>query len=130
MIIEALLAISLLPIIITAIVGVTIYTRSSAQFLSQKAQGLFLAEEGLEVVRNMRDQNWNNLPDGTYGLVVSNNQWQLVNTNDTQAIFTRQINISSLTAEEKHVTVEVRWSASQSRESAASLQTILSDWRE
>ena len=39
-----------------------------------RARAATLADEGLEAVRNIRDANFSNLTDGTFGLTTTGNQ--------------------------------------------------------
>src|SRR3990167_512120 len=76
--IEVLLASTILVLIVTAFMGAYIYGSESTALAGQRVRAVFLAEEGLEASRNIRDENFSNLTDGTKGLSISGNQWTLV----------------------------------------------------
>ncbi|MCX6740706.1 MAG: hypothetical protein NTZ49_05795 [Candidatus Parcubacteria bacterium] len=44
----------------------------------EKIKADFLVAEGLEAVKAIAGNDWNKVPEGTYGLALNNNQWQLV----------------------------------------------------
>lgn len=56
--IETLIAITLTTVVITAVTGLILSTLLSSQRNIHTLQGLYLAQEGLEAVRFMRDSNW------------------------------------------------------------------------
>lgn len=56
--IETLIAMTLLTVVLTAVTGLILTTLLSNQRNLHSLQALYLAEEGLEAVRYMRDSNW------------------------------------------------------------------------
>lgn len=84
-----------------------------------------LAEEGLEAARNIRDENYVNLTDGTYGLSISNNKWAFTGTQDTTGAYTRRLTISTIDDSTKQVVCTVIWPGGKQ----VSLSTYLTDWR-
>ena len=65
--------------------------------------------EGLEAVRNIRDEDFSNLEDGFHGLVIQDGVWRLTGEPDTTNIFSRQIEISAVDANTKKVVSTVSW---------------------
>lgn len=127
--VEALLASSIFALIVTAVVGAVIYGRESTALAGLRSRAVFLAEEGLEAVRNIRDQSFANLPDGTFGLNSSGGQWIFSGQSDTTGIFTRQIAIITAGVNRKQITSLVSWQQSVSRPGSAVLTTYLTNWR-
>ena len=107
--VEALLAVAIFALLVTALVGAYLYGQESTVFSGNHARATMLAEEGLEAVRNIRDENFFNLTDGTHGLTISGNQWILSGSSDASGIFTRQISISSIDAERRQISSSVSW---------------------
>ena len=64
-------------------VGVLMYSNKASQFAGSKQRAVFLAEEGIEAVRNIRDEAFINLNDSTYGRGITGNTWSLSGANDT-----------------------------------------------
>lgn len=126
--IEVLLAGSIFVLLVTALVGAYLYGNEAAALAGNRGRAVFIAQEGLEAVRNMRDQSFGNIPDGMYGLSTSSNQWSFAGSQDTVGIFTRQIVISSIDAKRKSVTANVTWQQNAQRSGIVSLPTRLNNW--
>ncbi len=73
--VEVLLASALLSLFLTAFVGAFIYGQESTALAGARVRATFLAEEGLEAARSLRDSDFANLTDGDHGLAISGNQW-------------------------------------------------------
>ncbi len=131
-VVEILLAGSLLVVIVTAFVGAVIYGQESTVVAGGRARAAFLAEEGIEAVRNIRDESFSNLADGTYGLAVSNYQWIFSGSSDTTDGFVRQINISTIDASStrKIITSNVTWQETAQRSGTITLTERLTNWRQ
>ncbi len=126
--IEMILASAVFSLIVTVLVGAYLYGQESTTLAGNHGRATLLAEEGLEAVKNIRDQNFSNLIDGTYGLATSSNQWVLSGSFDTTDIFTRQIIISSVDSKRKQITSNITWQQNQQRSGLISLITRLTNW--
>ena len=117
--VEVLVALSVLALGITA--AVILFLSGQTLFLdtSQNVLALSYAQEGVEALKMMKTQAWANLQDGAHGLQGSGVAWSFVGLNDTRDIFTRTVNISSLSATAKRAEVVVAWQTK-----AALTQTI------
>lgn len=128
--IEALLASSILILIVTAFMGAFIYGSESTALAGQRARATFLAEEGLEASRNIRDAAFSNLVNGANGLVISGNQWTFSGTSDiTNGFYTRQITISSIDSNRKQIISTVTWQQNNQRTGSVTLTTYLTNWK-
>lgn len=127
--VEIILSASLFGIIATALVGAVIYGRESAAVSGERARAIFLTEEGLEAVRNIRDADFANLTDGEHGLAISGSNWIFSGTSDNTGIFTRQIAIISLDANRKKIVSTVSWRQTPQRNGSVSLTSYLTNWR-
>lgn len=128
--VEALLAVSVFALIVTTVIGALIYGRESTALAGQRARATFLAEEGLEAIRNIRDENFANLQDGAYGLDASTGQWTFSGTSDTTGIFTRQVTIATVGVDRKQITSLISWQQSASRPGTITFATILTNWKQ
>jgi hypothetical protein len=127
--VEVLLAITVFGMIVTAVGGSIMYGRTSTNASGNRQRATMLAEEGLEAVRNIRDNSFSNLTDGTYGLSQSASQWALTGTSDSNNGFTRQITISSNGTNRKDVSSKVSWQqGGQSGTSDTTITTRLTNW--
>ncbi|MDP1689184.1 MAG: hypothetical protein Q8L47_03575 [bacterium] len=127
-IVEALLAGAILALLLTAVVGAIIYGEDSAVSGGERTRALFLAEEGLEAARNIRNLNYSNLTDGTWGLSTSTNVWTLSGTSNTIENFNRQISIASVDSNTKTVTSTVSWRQNSTRSASTSITARLTNW--
>lgn len=126
--VEIVLASAVFALLVAALGGSFVYGRESVRLSGDRSRAIFLASEGLEAVRNIRDNNFTNLSDGTFGLATSSNQWILSGSSDTVGIFTRQITISSINADTKQVASQVTWQQNPQRVGNITLYTYLTDW--
>lgn len=128
--IEALLASTILVLIVTAFMGAFVYGSESTALAGQRARATFLAEEGLEASRNIRDAAFSNLVDGTNGLAISGNQWNFSGTSDTtDSFYTRQITISTIDSKRKQVVSNVTWQQNPQRQGSVQLTSYLTNWK-
>lgn len=127
--VEALLAVALFSLGVTSFVGAIIYGQQSTAIGGAKARATYIAEEGLEAVRNIRDADYTNLVDGTYGVSTSGNSWSLSGSSDAKDIFTRQVQIATVDANRKRITSTVTWQQTPQRTGTVSLDTYLTYWQ-
>ena len=126
---EVLLAGTILAILSSALIGSIIYGRETAVLAGYRSRAVLLAEEGLEAVRNIRDENFSNLSDGTYGLAVSSSQWVFSGSSDAVGIFTRSIVISSVDANTKQAEVIIAWQPPFFRQDEVRGTAYFTDWK-
>jgi hypothetical protein len=126
--IEAILSISVFMVLVSGLAGSLVYGHWSTSLAGARNRAVFLADEGLEAVRNIRDSAFVNITDGTHGLEVSGNQWTLSGSSDTTDGYTRSVNISTVSSYIKDITSTVIWDQSEERSGSVSLVTRLTDW--
>lgn len=126
-IIEVLLSASIFGLLVIALVGLLIYSEETASLAGRRTQAVYLAEEGLEATRNIKDENFSNLTTGTKGLAQSTN-WSFSGASDTNDIFTRSQTISAVSAQRKSVTSTVTWNQNLQRTGSVSLETRFTNW--
>ena len=127
-IVEVLLASSLFVIFVTALVGAYLYGQESTVLSGNRARAVLLAEEGLEAVRNIKDNSFDDLTPGDYGLSVSGGKWVLSGSSDTTDIFTRVINIGTVSSDQMVITSTVTWQQNEQREGSVSVIGYLNNW--
>ncbi len=125
---EVLLAIALLSIIVTSVTGAIIYGRESTALSGKRARATLIAEEGLEAVRSIRDEDFSNLTNGTHGIAITNNTWTLSGTSDITDIFNREVTISEINSTTKEITSKVTWQQNLQRTGEIILKTYLTHW--
>lgn len=127
-ILEMLLSSSIFVLLLMSVVGLLLFSRDSLQKDNLSSRASLIANEGLSAVESIRDRNFSNLVDGVYGLKFENNQWIFFEDSDSISDFTRRVTISSISAEQKKVSVEVNWFKSFSRLGRVLLTRYFTDW--
>ena len=112
--VEVILAIGLSMMIVLGVSGAILFAEEGLTKLRDRNQAINFAEESIEAVRNIRDGSYASLVDGTYGLGIAANKWTLTGSSDTQGIYTRQINISTISSSIKRVTTTITWAGGNS----------------
>ncbi|MGE5327786.1 MAG: type IV pilus modification PilV family protein [Thiobacillus sp.] len=125
---EVLMAVAIFALFATAIVGGLIYGRESTQLAGTRQRAVKLADECQEAVRGIRDGNYSNLTNGTFGLLLSGGHWTLSGSSDVTDIFTRSVNIADGVANQKVITCNVTWT--QNLQRTGNIQTVsyLTNW--
>lgn len=121
--IEVVLASAILAVLSLAFSFIVIQSNQDLVYSGIYTRANFLAEEGLEVVKNIKDQDFNQLQEGIYGLSIVNNIWELVNSQEQIENFTREITIHSEDGFSKLVTAKVTWSYGANRTGSVTLKT-------
>ena len=127
--VEALLAIALFGLLATVFAGAVWYGQETAVIAGQETRAALLAEERLAAVRSIRDEQFSNLSDGTFGLAVQDGVWSFSGSSDSTGTFTRTVTITSLDASTKEVTAEVTWAYSPERTGNVSVTSRLANWK-
>lgn len=128
--VEAILSSALFAIFATLFVGFYLYGEEATVLAGNRVRAAMLAEEGLEVVRNIRDAGFENLVDSTptHGLALSGNQWIFSGLSDTNDIFTRKITIAPQDTKRKTIISEVSWQQNPQRTGLVSFVSTLTNW--
>jgi Tfp pilus assembly protein PilV len=129
LLVEIILASSVFILFLTAFAGVFHYGIQSSSLSGDRARAMMMAEEGQEAIRSLRNSSFNNLINGTYGLMYSSSTWQLTGVSDVSGIFTRQVTISSVDANRKNVVVTVTWPQTASRTGSVSVSSRFTNWK-
>jgi len=126
--VEVILSSSVFILLATALVGGYLYGQESTALSGNRDRAVMLAEEGLEATRNIRDESFSNLTDGTHGIATSSNQWVLSGSSDTTDIFTREVVIAAVDGNRKNITANISWQQNEQRSGIVSLVTRLANW--
>jgi len=128
--VELIVSVSIFLIFVIAVTGVISSVSTEMRNSANKERAAILAEEALEASRNIRDAGFANLTDGTYGLSTAGNEWSLSGTSDLTDIFTRVLNISTISENQKRVDVTISWADIISPTNSMTMSTYLTNWRE
>lgn len=126
---EALLASSIFALLAILVSSAVAYGQQSNLHAGTRNRAIFLAEEGLEAARNIRDNNFAGLAVGTHGLKIDNGLWKLVDEPDKSGIFSRSLNISDIDQHTKEVKSEIVWPQGNGMNASVFFITRFTDWR-
>ena len=131
-IIEILVALAIFALLVSAIAYLSMDATFSSLVTDERSKAVFLAKEGLEASRSIRDNNWTNLSSGIYGLSLTRNHWEFSGSiEDISSQLNggqRQIIIEDIDENNKKITSTVTWQISNVRQGQESFNTILSNW--
>jgi type II secretory pathway pseudopilin PulG len=127
--IEVVLSAAILSLLGTVFTYAVIYGQETKILASRQDKALLLAKEGIEVVKNIRNENFNNLVDGQYGLILNNNIWEFTQNFEQIENFERQIIISSIDPNTKQIESVVNWQQNLQRTGTVVLKTNLTNWK-
>lgn len=133
--IELVVAIGIFVIVISVLVFLILNSYISGRLASEITQANFLAEEGLETARSIRDNSWDDLSNGIHYLDDSTGNWRF--TDQPKIIdekFERVINVEEIDPDNpdpdrKKVTSQVTWQFTEARPQEVSLVTYLTNWQ-
>ena len=128
--VEVILAIAIFSLLMTVFTGSYLYGQEATILSGNRARANFYAKEGMEAIRNIRDNDFDDLEDGVHGLTVSDNKWQLSGSEDFWGIFTRTIEIYSIEENKKWAQVSVSWDQNMRRGGLVFLEGQFTNWME
>lgn len=126
--IEILFAMAIFTMGIVTIGYLIISAIDSLRYGSEAMQARLLVEEGIEAVASIRDGDFDALVPGTYGLVLNDGTWLLLDPPDTQGKYSRTIDINDVDADIKEVVSTVTWTSFGDRVKTVTLGTHFSHW--
>ncbi len=130
--VELLIAAAVFSLMVSAVVLAIIEGYLSDLQAGQNALALSFAEEGIEAARSIRDNNWNDLTLGTYGLTVSANHWVFQGLEEDLSPKLNQgkrvITIEDAGNNRKLVRSRVTWEIVKGKSAERELATYLTNW--
>lgn len=126
--IEILFAMAIFTMGMVTIGYLVISAIDSLKYGSEAMQARLFAKEGIEAVASIRDRNFDMLVPGTYGLVLSDGVWLLLDPPDTQGKYSRTIDIHDVDADIKEVVATVTWTSFGELSKTVTLGTHFSNW--
>ena len=128
---EILLSVALFGLLVTTLMGAYVYNAQSEVVSMQRERALFIANEGLEATRTIRDQSFDLLQPGTHGLSRASSTWQfsLPGPLDATENFNREITIKPIDTNSVKVVSTVKWGSFFNTTKTINLETLLTRWR-
>lgn len=130
---ELILAVGIFTIIISGLAYLMLDSYFSGRLAEEITKADFLAQEGLEAVGSIRDNNFDDLTAGLHGLIISAGHWifqgseedidwQLKNGK-------RTIGIENIGQDRKKITSRINWQFSEGRIEEVKLVTYFTNWQ-
>lgn len=144
-VVEAAVAIGIILLIVTALVGMGIGALRSATLSKNRSRAIAYSQEAMEAIRSIRDRDYNELagnalagccggppctPCGPCELSQTDSRWECASGSGEilEGIFTRSFSINELAVGRLKITVSVGWSDSGGDHTVV-LDSYLTDWR-
>jgi len=128
--IELLIAMGVFILVISVIAFLVIDAYVADRLGKELTQATFLAEQGLEVARSIRNNDWSSLSVGDHGIATLGGSWTFSGTSDTVDKFTRVVTVETIDSTRKKVTSQITWDLTDLRPQDVSLVEYLTDWGE
>ena len=131
--VELMIAMAIFVLMVTAVSWLIIDSYLTNRLGQEKTTATFLAKEGLEATRSIRDNNWLGLTVGSHGLAASGGHWVFQGTQNDVSNFLRDgvrtIQVGEIDSDTMIVTSTVAWNLTQARPQQVSLVTYLTNWQ-
>ncbi|KPJ57114.1 hypothetical protein AMJ49_02325 [Parcubacteria bacterium DG_74_2] len=131
--IELLIAVGIFLISISISIFFLLDSYISGRLASEITIANFLAEEGMEAVKSIRDNNWLDLLTGNHGLTISENHWIFQgpeeDLSDQLQKGKRVIGIEDIDSDRKKITSRVIWQFTEERTEEVRLVSYLTNWQ-
>ncbi len=127
---EIILAMAIFVVVISTISHFVLNAQYSATLSSEETQAIFLAKEGIEALRSIRDNDFYDLEVvEDYGVEISGNKWVIKNEPDIIDKFTRKITITEIDSDTWQIVSTISWQPLMGSETSVSLTDHLTTWR-
>jgi hypothetical protein len=131
--IELIVALGIFVLTIAGLAFFVLDSYISGRLASEMTKVNFLAEEGLEAVRSIRDNSWPALIAGSHGLAISGDHWVFQGTSEDIADQLRGgrriIEIENLDQNRKKITSRINWQFSETRPEEVKFVSYLTNWQ-
>jgi len=126
---ELIIAIGIFVVVVSGLIFFVLDSYISGRLASEMTKANFLAEEGLEAARSIRDNSWADLTFGDHGLIISEGKWQFSGQSETiDGKFARVIAIKEIDSDRKKIISKVSWQFTEARPKEVKLITYLTNW--
>ena len=130
---ELIIAIGIFVITVSGLVFFILNNYVSGRLISEITIANFLAEEGLEATKSIKDNNWSDLVEGNHGLAIFGNHWFFQGTSEDISgqlrEGTRVIAIEEIGVDRKKIISGVNWQFNEGRTEEVKLVTYLTNWQ-
>ncbi|OHA70375.1 MAG: hypothetical protein A3F15_02440 [Candidatus Wildermuthbacteria bacterium RIFCSPHIGHO2_12_FULL_40_12] len=132
---ELIIAVGIFTVVVSGLAFFILNSYVSGRLSYEVTKAGFLAQEGMEAVRSIRDNDWTELEDGDHALIVSDGKWffdPVATEEDIGGQLTegkRVITIESVEDDSKKITSKIGWKFSEGRMEEIILESYLANWQ-
>ncbi len=130
LLLEVVIALGLFSVLLTITPLYFIGQRFSEVEAERRSQAVAYAREGIEAVKSIRDNDFDTLAAGTFGLSTSTNAWTFSGSSNTENNITREITLTAIDSRRYLVESNVSWTTLTGVQNNMVFRTHLSNWRE
>ena len=133
--IELIIAIGIFTAVVSSLSFFVLNSYVAGRLSYEMGKADFLAREGMEAVKSIRNNNWDDLKEGNYGLEIVDNKW-VFNLSAIEEDISSQlregkriIEVKNIDEDRKEITTKINWLFSEGRNREISLITYLTNWQ-
>lgn len=130
---ELIIAVGVFALMVGLLASFILSSYVSGRLANEITKANFLAEEGIEAVRSIRDNNWSDLTPEDHGLVISGNNWIFQGAQEDISGQlkggVRKIVIEDINPDTKKIISQVSWQFTRDRFQQIELITYLTNWQ-
>lgn len=131
LLVDILLGVAVFAIIIGALTSGLAFSHREVLGSGDRVRAAYVAEQSLEAVRSIRDQDFAALTEGTHGLTIQDGLWTLSGTGSvTEAGYNTAVSLANATDDRIAVTVNVSWNFGANRSGNLELHGEVGNWRQ
>lgn len=129
LLLEAVIAIGIFAIFLGGIALSLFVGERSTIISGDRARGVFLAEQQLEAVRQIRATSFSSVTIGTHGVALASNAWGFSGTSISVNGYHTQVDVVSKGTDWLEVSSTVTWDFGNTRSDMVVLTSYLTNWR-
>lgn len=130
--IELMIAMAVFVFAVTAISWLALNVYLADKSGREMMAASFLAKEGLEAAKSIRDNNWSDLANGNHGLAISENHWVFQGAQEDISSKlnngVRNVAVEEIDSNRKKIISNVSWNFNSLRQGSVSLVTYMTNW--
>jgi type II secretory pathway pseudopilin PulG len=142
-VVEVIVALGVLVVVLTGIAVLYTNAINGTENANKQFQAEMYLNQGLEAVRAIRDNDFNNLTIATHGLTDANGYWEFLGASDTWEEFIRTVEIAEVQRSDvcdivttggvvdpdsKKITITIAWDEGMTSEGTVSASQYLHNW--
>ena len=127
---DALIGVAVFAIVVSGVVYAMLFSQQGMLKSGDRIRGVFLSQKAIAAVRAVRDSDFSNLAEGTFGARLNTSgAWELSGTGVTTTDgFTTFVTITSLSSDRYSATATTAWNFGAGASGSSVLMTEVSDW--